>query len=183
MNDFYIGWPYYGQYVEKLNQIENDLYNYLINFPILDKKYSVIFDIDDTLLFTDQSKVLHNKKINNNLLPKINQICKIVQLCKTLNFKIIILTARPLSSYIWSVNNLNYHKIPFDEIYHNNNWPDINFKIQFKKELSLKENIILSVGDQFPDIQGLQDCLCIKLPSIQDKNAYFTFDNRNYNLI
>jgi len=178
IKDYHNGWPLYGNYKNKLNEIELLLYNYLVNFPLLNKRLTVIFDIDDTLLYTDPADILYLK--DRTILQEIKQIGNILRLCRNLGFKIIILTARPTRSYSWSVNNLNYHNLPFDEIYHNLNYPDINFKVSFKQELSLKENIILSVGDQWPDLQGLKDCLCIKLPSIQDINAYFTFNNINY---
>lgn len=73
--------------------------------------------------------------------------------------------------------------IKYDEIYHNNNYPDISFKINLKKKLSKSNNIILSIGDQWPDIKGLNDCLCIKLPSYQEQIAYYTFNNINYYII
>ena len=73
--------------------------------------------------------------------------------------------------------------IKYDEMYHNNNYPDMNFKINLKKKLSKNNDIILSVGDNYPDLQGLNNCLCIKLPNVNDINSYYTFDNVNYNKI
>ena len=52
--NYYNGWPITGEYVNKLNHIENILYKYLINFPKLNYKLSVIFDIDNTLLFSNK---------------------------------------------------------------------------------------------------------------------------------
>ena len=184
--NYYKGWPNSGQYFNKLNAIYSLLYNYLINFPKTGKKYTVIFDIDDTLVYTDHANLYPQKKFPNNwipgymLFPAIPQIVEIVKLCKKLGFKVIILTARPYDSEKSSIKNLEILDIKYDEIYHNKNYPDISFKINFKKHLSKSNNIILSIGDQWPDIQGLSDCLCIKLPSYQDQNAYFTFNNINY---
>ena len=184
--NYYRGWPYQGQYFNKLNQIYNILYNYLVNFPKTNIKYTVIFDIDDTLVYTDHFNLFPDKNFPNNwipgymLFPGIPQIVEIVKLCKQLGFKVIILTARPYASEKSSIKNLEILNVKYDEIYHNLNYPDISFKINFKKNLSKTNNIILSVGDQWPDIKGLKDCLCIKLPSYQDKNAYFTFNNINY---
>lgn len=183
--NYYQGWPNSGLYYNSMNNIYNILYNYLINFP-RNKKYTVIFDIDDTLVYTDHPKIFPYKKFPNNwipgymLFPPIPQMVKIIQLCNKLGFKIIIITARPYESESSSKKNLEILDIKYDEMYHNYNYPDLNFKIDLKKKLSNKNNIILSVGDQWPDIQGLSKCLCIKLPSHQDQNSYFTFDNKNY---
>ena len=194
MNDIYnyhIGWPCTGKYYNTLSRVYKLLYNYLINFPMYStsKPLTVIFDIDDTLVYTDHSNLFPNKKFPNNwipgfmLFPDIPQMVSIVKLCKKLGFKVIILTARPYGSESSSIKNLEILGVKYDEIYHNENYPDINFKIEFKKKLSKKNNIILAVGDQWPDIRGLTDCLCIKLPSYQDNNCYFTFDNKKYNKI
>ncbi len=180
---YYKGWPSSGEYYNKLNKVHFLLHNYLINFPQnKNKKYTVIFDIDDTLVYTDYFKLLPYKKSPNNymLFPPIPQMVQIIKLCKLLGFKIIIITARPTASEKHSIKNLQLLNIEYDEIYHNKNYPDLNFKIQLKQKLSLTNNIILSVGDQWPDIQGIYGNLCIKLPSISDKDAYFTFDNVNY---
>ena len=187
--NYYSGWPYKGKYVDTLNRIYYILYNYLVNFPKSSKKYSVIFDIDDTLVFTDSLNIIKNNKYPNNwikgymLFPGISQIVNIAKLCKKLKFKIIILTARPYSTEKSSIKNLELLGIDYDEIYHNKNYPDIYFKVDFKKKLALSNNIILSIGDQWPDIKGIKNCLCIKLPTPEDTNAYYTFNNNNYYLI
>jgi hydroxymethylpyrimidine pyrophosphatase-like HAD family hydrolase len=189
LKEYYKGWPNSGLYFHKLNNIYNLLYNYLINFPKTGLKYTVIFDIDDTLVFTDNQNLFTNKKFPNNwipgymLFPAIPQMVKIVQLCKKLGFKVIILTARPYESEKSSIKNMEILNVKYDEMYHNKKYPDISFKVQFKKNLSKNNNIILSVGDQWPDIQGLNGCLCIKLPSYNDENAYYTFNNNKYYLI
>ena len=62
IKEYYKGWPEGGKYYNKLNEIYYLLYNYLINFPrIQGKKYTVIFDIDDTLVYTDHFKLFPNK--------------------------------------------------------------------------------------------------------------------------
>ena len=184
--NYYTGWPNYGNYFNTLNRLYTILYNYLINFPNTGKKYTVIFDIDDTLVYTDHNNLSTDKRFPYNFIPgymifpPISQMVKIIKLCEKLKFKIIIITARPYASEKSSKKNLEILNINYDEMYHNKNYPDINFKINLKRELSTTNNIILSVGDQWPDIQGLTDCLCIKLPSYNDTNSYFTFNNINY---
>jgi len=184
--NYYRGWPNSGQYFNKLNNIYYLLYDYLVNYPKTNIQYTVIFDIDDTLVYTDHANLYPHKIFPNNIIPGymifpgIAQIVNIAKLCKYLGFKVIIITARPYSSEKSSIKNLELLGIKYDEIYHNNNYPDISFKINLKKKLSKSNNIILSIGDQWPDIKGLNDCLCIKLPSYQDQIAYFTFNNINY---
>lgn len=188
VQDYYKGWPNSGKYYNKLNEIYDLLFNYLVNYPKSKskKKKTVIFDIDDTLVFTDGLNLFQNKKFPLNwikgymLFPEIPQIVKIIKLCKKLGFNVIILTARPYDSEPSSIVNLKLYGIEWDEMYHNINYPDIDFKIKFKQQLSKKNDIILSIGDQWPDIQGLKDCLCVKLPSIQEQEAYFTYNNKNY---
>lgn len=187
LKNYFKGWPNSGKYYNKLNEIYNLLFNYLINFPkVRNKKYTVIFDIDDTLVFTDNLNMFPNKKFPYNwvknymLFPEIPQITTIAKLCKKLGFKIIIITARPYDSESSSKKNLQLLGIEYDEMYHNKQYPDLNFKIALKQKLNKTNDIILSIGDQWPDIQGLKNCLCIKLPSLQDTNAYFTYDNVNY---
>lgn len=184
--NYYKGWPYSGNYYNTMNHIYFVLFKYLFYFPKTGRKYTVIFDIDDTLVYTDHNNVFPNKKFPNDIIPgymifpAIPQMVKIIKLCKKLGFKIIIITARPYESESSSKKNLEILGIEYDEMYHNKNYPDLNFKIALKRKLSTKNNIILSVGDQWPDLQGLSGCLCIKLPSHQDQNAYFTYDNINY---
>ena len=155
-----------------LNKVHYLLYNYLINFPKTNKKYSVIFDIDETLLY--------NTKNINKYFPEIKQITDILKLCHNLNFKIIIITARPYMSKQWTIENLKLFNLHYDNLYFNDNFPNTDFKIKLQKQLSKTHNIILSIGDQWNDIIGLKNCLCIKLPNGIDSNSYFTFNNYNY---
>lgn len=184
--NYYRGWPNSGKYYNKMNQISNDLYKYLTNLPNLGKKYTAIFDVDDTLVFTDPANLYPNKKFPMNwypgymIFPPIQQMVNICKLCYDLGFKIIIITARPYESEASSKKNLELMGIKYHEMYHNKNYPDINFKIELKKKLALTNNIALSVGDQWPDIKGIEGCLCIKLPSIQEQKAFFTYDNKSY---
>ena len=64
--NYYKGWPNSGHYYNTMNNIYSLLYNYLINFPKTGKKYTVIFDIDDTLVYTDHANLFPKKKFPNN---------------------------------------------------------------------------------------------------------------------
>ena len=188
IKDYYRGWPQRGLYVNKLNEIKSYLFNYLNNFPKY-KKCTVIFDIDDTLVYTNPVNI-HNEedyKVPNTenlmIFKGIKQIIDVAKLCKKLGYYIIIITARPYASEISSIKNLEYLGIKYDELYHNQYYPDLTFKVKLKKTLAKKHNIILSVGDNWYDIQNLKNCLCIKLPDPSNPNAYFTFDNQRYYII
>jgi predicted secreted acid phosphatase len=186
--NYYRGWPHKGPYVDILNKIRNDLFIYLQNFP-KHEKWTVIFDIDDTLVYTNPINIHNEKdyKVRNpeNLMvfKGIEQIVDVAKLCKELGFYIIIITARPCESELSSKKNLKYLGINYDEIYHNDKYPDSSFKINLKAKLVKKHNIILSIGDNLNDLKNLKNCLCIKLPDPSNPNAYFTFDNQRYYLI
>ena len=183
MSNFYTGWPNKGTYVNKLNKINKHLTDYLINIPKY-RKFTVIFDIDDTLVYTDP---LGNLKYNSMnvikdymIFPEIKQISSIAKLCKRLGFKIIIITARPYESEKSSIKNLELYNIPYDEMYHNIEYPSLTFKLDLIKKISKRHNVLLAMGDSWPDIKSLKKCLCIKLPNPKDTNAYFTYDNQKY---
>ena len=186
--NYYRGWPQNGPYVDILNKIRNNLFIYLQNFP-KHKKWTVIFDIDDTLVYTNPINIHteNDYKVRNTenlmIFKGIKQIIDVAKLCKELGFYIIIITARPYESEMSSIRNLEYLGIKYDELYHNKNYPDLTFKVKLKQQLAKKHNIILSVGDNWYDIQNLKNCLCIKLPDPSNPNAFFTYDNKRYFII
>jgi 3-deoxy-D-manno-octulosonate 8-phosphate phosphatase KdsC-like HAD superfamily phosphatase len=184
--NFYKGWPTKGPYVNKLKEIFELVSNYLHKIPKY-TTFTAIFDIDDTLVYTDPLNILPydvNKTINKKfILPENKDIVKIAKTCNKLGIKVIIITARPYDSESSSIKNLELLNIKYDEIYHNKNYPDKRFKIKLKQNLSKKHNIILSIGDSWIDLQGLDNCLCIKLPDTEDINSYFSFNNKKYHKI
>ena len=185
--NFFIGWPYYGDYVYKLNKIEFIVKNYLRkNFCNKRKEYeyAVIFDIDDTLVYTDGAKVAQNwinsyeAKYKNMIFPPIYQMIRLAKYAKEkCGLKVIIITARPQQSYNASVQNLKLFGIEWDDMYHTGSQEK---KIELKRALSnypYRYNFVLSIGDQWPDLMGLNNYLCIKLPQARDNdiNSIFTF--------
>ena len=186
IKNFFKGWPSNGHYIEILNKIYSLVSKYLLNFPKY-KNFAVIFDIDDTLVFTDPAKTLSynvEKTYNNNMIFPANvPIVKIAKLCHKLGLFIIIITARPYATEPSSITNLKLLGINYNLLIHNKEYPNPTFKIKLKKELAKKYNIILSIGDAWHDIKDLRNCLCIKLPDPTNLNAYFTFDNINYYII
>lgn len=108
---------------------------YLSNRTI-DKNDAVMFDIDDTLIFT-------NGTLNEPIVELLNEATK-------MGYKIVIITARPgLEATVWwTVNQLGKHRIKYDYL----GFTSPETKIYMKEALSY--NFILSVGDMPTDLTG-----------------------------
>jgi len=109
------------------------------------EKDAVMFDIDDTLIFTN----------GNANVP----IIKLLHYAKQLGYKIIIITARPAVRGTLEITQyqLKQYGIPYDALVitpaHN--------KGNIKRESGL--NYILSVGDQDTDLTDTQHALKIMI--------------------
>ena len=101
---------------------------------VVEKKDAVMFDIDDTLIFT-------NGHANMEMIDLLNY-------SKRLGYKIIIITARPFSIVTrqFTIMQLKKYGIIYDELYLT---PALN-KGNVKKQSGY--NYILSVGDQETDL-------------------------------
>lgn len=110
-------------------QIKNILKNRVIN-----KKDAVMFDIDDTLIFTDGT-------------PNI-PIINLLHGARTMGYKIVIITARPGLGHVinWTVNQLQEYEIVYDYL----GFTSAETKGIMKKQLPY--NFILSVGDMPTDL-------------------------------
>ena len=112
---------------------------------VVGEKDAVMFDIDDTLIFTN----------GNANVP----IIKLLHYAKYLGYKIIIITARPAMK--WNVEFTQYqlkqYGIPYDALVitpaHN--------KGNIKRESGL--NYVLSVGDQDTDLTDTQYAIKIMI--------------------
>lgn len=112
---------------------------------VVGEKDAVMFDIDDTLIFTN----------GNANVP----IIKLLHYAKYLGYKIIIITARPAMK--WNVEFTQYqlkqYGIPYDQLVltpaHN--------KGNIKRESGL--NYVLSVGDMDTDLTDTQHALKIMI--------------------
>jgi len=109
------------------------IYDILKNRKIGDKD-AVMFDIDDTLIFT-------NGKANT-------QMIKLLKYAKSLGYKIVIITARPLlpMTASFTKNQLKLYGIPYDLLY--------IAPAQHKGNVKVKTGLkyILSVGDMETDL-------------------------------
>jgi len=112
---------------------------------VINEKDAVMFDIDDTLIFT-------------NGRPNI-PIIKLLHYAKHLGYKIIIITARPMiqATVEFTKIQLNQYDIPYDALIitpaHN--------KGNIKRKTGL--NYILSVGDMDTDLTDTKYALKIKI--------------------
>ena len=123
-----------------------------ISERVISENDAVMFDIDDTLLKTDGTP--------------IPEMIYLFQTCKSLGYKMVIITARP-----YYQENIIHTK---DQLLKNNIFTD---KLVFtdpekktKAKTLLEYNFILSVGDQYTDLEGSDHS--IKLPSRLDNNVY-----------
>lgn len=158
---------YYKNYPNKTCEYMKDLewaynvgINYLKNLTIRD---TILVDCDGTLLYDNGDDM----NFGDIFISLINEpIKRLIVEAKKMNFKIIVLSARPQESYESTKYNLDIFDIPYDQIFINKNKMDFS---EFKKNIvdKLKEthNIILSIGDSDYD---MFKPVAIKLPCQDD---------------
>lgn len=137
------------------------------------KQKCAIFDFDDCLVFGDPASVVGVTEMNLGehdghdifLLPRNEPIVRLAEYLKTSGITLIILTARPKTSREATRWNCREYKIPYDAIIMNDGDNDPCFKVNVRRRIADRYNIIMTVGDQ------ITDCLCpgadtafIKLP-------------------
>lgn len=95
---------------------------------------AVMFDIDDTLIFTDGTP--------------ITPMIELLHVARHLGYKIVIITARPGFKPVinWTINQLGKYNIPSDYL----GFTSANTKTHMKKQLPY--NFVLSVGDLDTDL-------------------------------
>ena len=109
-------------------------------YTLVDRKIepndAVMFDIDDTLIFTDGQ-------------PN-HPIMELLRIAKHLGYKIIIITARPGLKHVidWTIRELASYNITYDYL----GFTSAQTKILMKQQLPY--NFILSVGDMPTDLTG-----------------------------
>ena len=109
-------------------------------YRLVDRKIqpndAVMFDIDDTLIFTDGE-------------PN-DPIIDLLRIARHLGYKIVIITARPGLEHVieWTIRELSSYNITYDYL----GFTSAQTKILMKRELPY--NFILSVGDMPTDLTG-----------------------------
>jgi hypothetical protein len=150
--------------------------NYLDNISLM-PNYAVMFDIDDTLIFSTNYK-------------PIKPIIKLLKECNKRNILVLIITARDNIYKDETVDDLkqikiyskydNFYDVPkksmfYDYIYLRKNPQDNHqlFKSNVKKELAEKGIFtIMSIGDNEVDVIGPYSGYAIKLPNTRDPRLF-----------
>ena len=147
---FYHGYPHFGEYKETLARVKQ-----VIKSLHIPENHFVIFDLDDTLIYTREFNI---------------PIIEMIDIAKDLmskEIKLILITARPERSRTvvlkWCARQeLLFHKIHFT-----------TRKQELRNRIG---NIAITIGDQWNDIHT--SGVGIKLPDSYDTNAYIVKDNK-----
>ena len=137
-----------------MDQIRNQAVQCLINYNIRPGSSTVVFDINDTLVFDGN-------------VPNV-QMISLVKTAKQLGYKVILMTAR--SPNVYSRFQMFLLGVPYDELQF---VPAIR-KSDEKRRLKL--DIVLSVGDRVTDLGASK--YWIKLPEVGgDPRIYTNISN------
>ena len=178
--NYYKGYPEKGLYIKDLKKVENFCKKKILQNKRV-KNRTIVFDFDDTLVYTRPYKpfeinVVEYTKNREPIfyLPPIEQMCNVARLAKKNGYVIIIITARPPSSEKATIANLNAYNIPYDLVYCDKyKGTNIKFKQQLREKLSKQCKLIMTIGDQWWDVENPgKDCIGIKLPTPKDKNVF-----------
>lgn len=122
---------------------------------------AVMFDIDDTLV--------------NFRGDPLNDIIRVYHYAKASGYKIIVITARSNDYKYQTERELDSIGIEPDFLFLRRSHDNYDtFKEEHKKKLRdlYGIDIVVSLGDQWVDVNGKVSGLGIKLPSVQDENMY-----------
>lgn len=184
MSDYWNKWPSQGEYVQDLNWASSVAINYLRKVKKSGKKIvrpCVLFDVDETLVFGDPEEKVGVREMelgDHNgqpvfILPPNPQIVKIAIEAKKLGYTVIILTARPKTSKLATVTNLDMFRIPYDKVIMNEKDEDPEFKIRVRRMIAKNNSLLLTAGDQGCDVLLPGKAAALKLPDPDSKCAYF----------
>jgi len=155
---------------------------YNSTFGIIPYKTAVMFDIDDTLLYINDSPHFKNKRSKTTLIKPMKEL---LDYCINNDLLIIIITARDNNYKGYTIQQLNEYSINYSFLYLHEGYQGetnddfTNFKSKLKKELynKYKIKIIMSVGDNYIDIVGAYSGYGLKLPNKTDSSLYEVFPN------
>jgi predicted secreted acid phosphatase len=190
---YWANWPK-CEYTKDLQWAADVTTKYLIAYkkkpPTDSKPAALIFDIDDTLIFGDPEKVLNLQELTFDvpgptgeayeveISPPNMPIINLLNNARKMEFKIILLTARPPSCIIDTIKNMEIFGILYDKLIMNTidkkGEPlDPCFKLKERKKLNAQFNIVATIGDQLTDVYlpGAHT-LVVKLPDIKSKCSY-----------
>lgn len=145
------------------------------------KNALVVSDFDDCICWGDtERRIVKDMElgyINGQeifILPPNRPIVNLLKVARQLGFKIVVLTARPPSSKLATITNLNMFDIPYDQLIMNDEDDDNPlFKVNVRRRLAVKQQVILTIGDQYNDVllPG-RNCAAVKLPDPDSKVSY-----------
>ena len=161
-----LGYPEVGVYKRKLEKAR-ELGIKFLNTMKKNKfgKFAnpaVMFDIDETLSYYG--------------VP-LNEIIDIYRYCRKLGLKIIIITARAIEGLQFTKNELKSLGVKYDHLILRKSTDDImTFKNKCKQQLADNNNIniIMSIGDNWIDVDGDCSGYALKLPGTTDDYLYHT---------
>lgn len=181
---YWIKWPSGGEYIKDLVWGSQQAIKYLKE--VKQKKGNIpnaciLLDVDETLVFGDPEEVVGVREMelgDHNgqpvfVLPPNPPIVKIILEAKKLGYGIIILTARPATSKLATITNLDMFNIPYDKLIMNEKDEDPEFKIRVRRMIAKNNNLLLTVGDQPCDVLLSGRAGILKLPAPESKCCYF----------
>ena len=182
-SNYWTNWPTKGGYVTDLNWASKVAIDYLRKLKQTKNitRPCVIFDVDETLVFGDPEEKIGVREMELGdhggqpifVLPPNPQVVKIVKEARTLGMKIIVLTARPSTSKLATITNLDMFHIPYDKVIMNDNDEDPEFKIRMRRRIGEQYSIVLICGDQPADVLLPGRSAVLKLPDPESKASYF----------
>lgn len=182
MSNYWQLWPTQGEYSKDLNWGAKVAIDYLRKIkPKNLKNPCVLFDVDETLVFGDPEEKLGVREMELGerqgqpifVLPPNPQVVKIAKEARKLGYKVIVLTARPSTSKLATITNLDMFGIPYDKVFMNDKDEDPEFKIRLRRLIANQNNLILTVGDQPADVLLPGRSGILKLPDPESKTTYF----------
>ena len=184
MSQYWIKWPSGGDYVQDLNWACKAAIQYLRKVKQSGQNYTrpcVLFDVDETLVFGDPEEKVGVREMelgDHNgqpvfVLPPNPQIVKIALEAKKLGFSIIVLTARPKTSKLATITNMDMFRIPYNQLIMNERDEDPEFKIRIRRMISKNNTLLLTIGDQCCDVLLPGKSAALKLPDPESKCSYF----------
>lgn len=210
ISSFYKNSPINGYYINVLKKVEKESLKFLKRSEIKNLiGRTIIFDIDDTLVWTRPWDPIEPRIYNTSsgLVYHFEKLLPMIQLAKEakkLGYIIIVITARGPEMLNSTYTNLNEFGIYPDKVFTSVFYgQDQKFKAKMrrnleylkhselglvtsKKLLSLNRKrktpfnlkIIMTIGDKWTDVNGMENVIGMKLPEPRDMNAYIYYNDK-----
>lgn len=170
-----------GQYDEDLQRIINQAMRHFKRIPS-NKKATIIFDIDDTVLsdYADAKSIsfgyvpkLSHEWVLRADAPAIQQTKRLYDYLVKRNFMIIFLTGRKHNEYDATIKNLKKQGfVKFEKLIVRQKDEEVltaeNFKTAHRRKLRREGyRIVGCIGDQWSDLRGGNSGYTVKLPNVR----------------